>query len=108
MRPRGEGLDAETSSAWRDVERPCGQANAGEPDQPGTSANVPLHPIPSSFPMIGVVRKDRGGAEQLLGEHGAGEQVWPGRLAEGEQQVGAPALGIAEAVGGADQESRLA
>ena len=39
--------------------------------------------------MIGVVRKDAGGAEQLLGEHGAGEQMRPGGAAEGEQLTSA-------------------
>ena len=62
----------------------------------------------SSFAMIGMVGKDARRAEQLLGEHRAREQMRPGRLAEGEQQVGAGALGLAEAVGAADQEARLA
>jgi hypothetical protein len=62
----------------------------------------------SPFTMIGVVRKDGGGAEQLLGEHRPGEEVRPGRLAEGEQEIGAAALLVAEAVGAADQETRLA
>ena len=44
-----------------------------------------------SFAMIGMVRKDRRRAEQLLGEHRADEQVRPGRRAEGQQQVGAVA-----------------
>ena len=58
--------------------------------------------------MIGVVRKDARRAEQLLGEHGAGEQVRPGRLAEGDEEVGPAPFLVAEAVGAADQETRLA
>ena len=58
--------------------------------------------------MIGMVGKDARRAEQLLGEHRPGEQMRPGRPAEGEEQVGAGALGIVEAVGAADQEARLA
>ena len=62
----------------------------------------------SPFTMIGVVRKDRGGAPQLLGEHRSGEKVRPGRPAEGEQQVGRRPGIVLEAVGPADQEARLA
>src|SRR4051794_17940246 len=58
--------------------------------------------------MIGVVRKDRGGAPQLFGEHRSGEEVGPGGSAEGEEEVGRGALRLAEAVGAADQEARLA
>src|SRR4051812_49586499 len=58
--------------------------------------------------MIGVVRKDRSGAPQLLGEHRPGEEVRPGGAAEGEEEVGRGALRFAEAVGAADQEARLA
>src|SRR3954469_1816183 len=69
----------------------------------GNKARISL-----SFAMIGVIGKDAGGAEQLLGEHGPGEQMRPGRLAEGEQQIGAGALRIAETIGAPDQEPRLA
>src|SRR4051794_34742516 len=71
----------------------------------GVSGNAS---IPSSFPMIGVVRKDGGGAPQLFGEHRAGEEVRPGRLAEGQEEVGRGALGLLEAVGAADHEPGLA
>src|SRR5690349_20819740 len=60
-----------------------------------------------SFPMIGVVRKQACRAEQLLGEHGAGEEVGPGRLAEGEQEVCFSSFCFAEAVRAAEQEARL-
>ena len=60
------------------------------------------------FTMIGVVRKDRGGAKQLFGEHRADQQVRPCRRAERQQQVGICANVLAVTVGGADQEARLA
>ena len=58
--------------------------------------------------MIGMVRKDRRRAEQLLGEHRPRQQVRPGSAAEGEQQVGLRPPIVAMAVGGPDQEPRLA
>src|SRR3546814_5066086 len=39
----------------------------------------------STFAMIGVVRKDRGCAVKLFGEHRTGEQVRPGSRAEGKR-----------------------
>ena len=56
---------------WRRSRR-ASRARAGEEER---DVSCPL-----SFPMIGVVRKDARRAEQLLGEHGAGEQMRPGRL----------------------------
>src|SRR5437870_2822574 len=57
--------------------------------------------------MIGVVRKDGGGAPELLGKHRPGEKVGPGRPTEREEEVGRGAFRPAEAVGAADQEARL-
>src|SRR5205814_6285989 len=64
------------------------------------------HPLP--FAVIGMVGKDRGGAKQLLGEHRANEQVWPGRQPEREQKIRAAALFLAMAVSATDQEACLA
>src|SRR5206468_7570342 len=61
-----------------------------------------------TFAMIGMVRKDRCGAEELLRQHGADQQVRPGRCAKGDQDVGTPPLLFAMAVSGADQKARLA
>ena len=55
--------------------------------------------------MIGVPRKDGGSAKQLLHQHGACEKVRPGGLAEGEQQVGFVALGLAVPIGGTEDEA---
>jgi hypothetical protein len=52
--------------------------------------------------MIGVVRKDRRRAEQLLREHPANEQMRPGRRAEGEQKVGFPPLFLVVTIGPTD------
>ena len=46
--------------------------------------------MPLTFAMIGMVRKDRCRAEQLLGEHRADEQVRPGGGAERQEQIGRP------------------
>ena len=62
----------------------------------------------SAFPMIGVVGEDAGRAEQLLGQHRPRQQVRPGRRPERQQQVGLAAHLFVVAVGGADQEARLA
>ena len=59
-------------------------------------------------PVIGMPRQNRGGAPQLLGQHGPRQHVRPGHVAEGDQQIGLGAHGIAVAIGGADQEARLA
>jgi len=57
--------------------------------------------------MIGVVRKDRCGAEELFGEHCSHEQVRPGRRAERKQHIGGVALPFVMPVRCADQESCL-
>lgn len=54
--------------------------------------------------MIRMPGGDGGGAVELFGEHGADQHVGPGRLAEGNQQVGAAAQILAVAVRPADQE----
>ena len=50
--------------------------------------------IQLSFAVIGMVRKDRCGTEQLFGEHRPDEQVRPGRRPERKQQVGAAPVGL--------------
>ena len=49
-----------------------------------------------------------GSTEELLQQHGPGEQVRPGRRTEGEQQVRPGAFGLFVAVRRADHEARLA
>ena len=48
--------------------------------------------IPSTFAMIGMVRKDRCRPKQLLGQHRPDQQMRPGRGPERQQQVGAAAF----------------
>src|SRR5687768_11497302 len=43
-------------------------------------------------PMVGMAGKQAGRAEQLFEQHRPGEQMRPGRLAEGEQPVRAVAV----------------
>ena len=44
------------------------------------------------------------GAVELFGQHGAGQQVWPGEAAEGEFGVGAGEHGGIQPLGAADHE----
>src|SRR5206468_11563032 len=62
----------------------------------------------SPFAMIGVVRKDRGRAEQLLGKHRTYQQVRPRRWTKGQQQVGRAALLLVMPVSSADQKTGFA
>src|SRR5690348_6759128 len=64
--------------------------------------------MPLTPSMIRMVRKDRRGAKQLLGQHRADQQVRPGRWSKGQKQLGIFPLRSAMAVSGTDQESRLA
>ena len=58
--------------------------------------------------MIGVVRKDAGGAPQLFGQHRAGEEVGPGGSSEGEKEVGTSSLFVIKAVRASNHEARFA
>ena len=60
-----------------------------------------------SFTVIRVVGKDRGGPEQLLGEHRPDQQMRPGRRTKRQQQVGRAPLLVVMAVSCADQEARF-
>src|SRR5690606_707293 len=64
--------------------------------------------IPLSCPMVRMAGKDAGGAKQLFEQHCSRQQVRPGGLAEGEQQVGTLALRRAVPVGRPEHEARLA
>ena len=69
--------------------------HAGEEQGGAGEESEDSHGPRSSFTMIGVVRKDARRAEELLGEHRAGEQMRPGRAAEGEQEVGRAPVRVA-------------
>jgi hypothetical protein len=58
-------------------------------DSSRASARRSRRRIGSTLPVIGMSRKPAGGAVQLLGQHGAGQEVRPGRRTEAQQQVGA-------------------
>ena len=64
--------------------------------------------IISSCPMIGMPRKDSGGAIKLFQQHRAGQHMRPGGGTEGEQQVGRGALGIGMPVRRAPSGARAA
>src|SRR4051812_41794674 len=91
----GPGLRRGTKPAELCASDGCVQ---GGEFHPSTSFSSNRHPIRSSFAMIRMVRKDRSGTPQLLGEHRPGEEMGPGRLAEGEEKVGTGAVGLAESV----------
>ena len=61
-----------------------------------------------SVAVVGVAGDDRGGPEQLFGQHRPDQQVRPGRLAERQQKIGALEGRRIVAVGRADQEARFA
>src|SRR5438309_3484924 len=111
---RSERMRASPASRLA-VTRSCGAA-AGSP---APAAHAPAPPARRKgmrsrrrmrlpFAMIGVVRKDRCRAEELLGEHGPRQEVRPGRLAEGEEQVGPCPLRLPEAVRATNEEAGLA
>lgn len=58
--------------------------------------------------MIGVPGKDRRHPVELFHQHGARHQMRPGRLAEGEQQIGFDAFLLRMPVRRAQHETRLA
>ncbi len=58
--------------------------------------------------MIGVVRKDTRCPPQLFGKHCPRHEVRPGRLAEGQEEVGGGSGGVVEPVRAAYHEAGLA
>src|SRR5688500_3227964 len=100
---------AASCRAWARVGPPGAWATAQPP--PSSAARRKgrrMRCILLSFPVIGVVGKDRGSAPELLGQHCAGEEMGPGGAAEGQEQVGTGAVRVRKAVGAADQEAGLA
>ena len=57
--------------------------------------------------MIGMTGKDAGRAIELLHQHRSGEQMWPGRRSESEQQIRFAALLFRMTVCCAQDEARL-
>jgi len=62
----------------------------------------------TSIAVIGMIGEDARGPEQLLRKHCPGEHMRPRRGTERQQQVGLVLERLIMAVGGADQEARLA
>mgnify|MGYP007122446935 CR=1 FL=1 len=55
--------------------------------------------------VVGMAAQHRRGTIELLCQHDANQEMWPGRSAKGERQIGARLDRPAEPVGAADNES---
>jgi len=88
--------------------RQAQQTCDGKCGNDGEAAPHGVRPARSAAAMIGVTGNDGRSAVELLRQHGASKQMRPGRLAEGEQQVGLAALVFGMPVGGAQYEAAFA